>query len=734
MHPLILRAGEPHEWEAAVPGARTLATDPAAGPDGELAQASCVLVGAAGPGVLERVRRVRRADATVQPVVVATAAERAALERGLLFTPGVGELWIVSPGEVGPALVERAAAVTRQRRAHLQRSRVVEHALATLEPSPPRRATISDAYLAALLEALPDPVVSVDGEGAVISLNPAAERVFGVPRPQALQRPFADLVPRIEGELPDFAALRHHATAWRRELRFRRADGQAGEGELVVVPVDAEGRRVYAVVLHDLTAERRVQHELEATAAELEAQADEMAAQAAEMEEVQAELEGSHDELQKVNALLERRSREAEAARVEAERASRAKGEFMANMSHELRTPINAIIGYAELLEMGISGPVSEAQRAQLERVRASGRHLLGLINEILDLAKVEAGQMSVARERVPLDDIVFSAMALVEPQAAERGLSLARECEPDPGRHLWGDEDRVRQILTNLLSNAVKFTEPGGAITIRCGVTANADTQAQLAGGGPWVYVRVEDTGIGIPPEQLEGVFEPFVQAESGHTRQAGGTGLGLTISRRLARLMDGDLTVQSRLGQGSCFTVWLPVAAVDSVDAETAAAPPGAAALPPGLAQVGATLQARLDEVVAALVRRLRAEPFVAAGREVSTADLQDHTAAFLSTVAQALVILEQTGGERNLMRNGSEIQRLIAERHGAQRARLGWNEDALRREIQILSEEAHAALGRLTVSHTEAVGVLDRLLVEAEQVSLRGMRSALARGPAE
>ena len=251
--------------------------------------------------------------------------------------------------------------------------------------------------------------------------------------------------------------------------------------------------------------------------------------------------------------------RKAEWAQTEAEAANRAKSEFLASMSHELRTPINAVVGYAQLLEMGIAGPVSQEQQSHLQRIRTSSQHLLSLVDDVLDLAKIESGRMTVQKERVNISVVVQAALDLVLPQASAAALELAGECEPGAGT-FYGDADRVRQILVNLLSNAVKFTEPGGRIRIACGTADRAEPAAQAREGGPWVFVQVEDTGIGIAPEQLEAVFQPFVQAETGHTRRRGGTGLGLSISRQFARLMGGDLTAQSRPGTGSCFTLWLP------------------------------------------------------------------------------------------------------------------------------------------------------------------------------
>jgi signal transduction histidine kinase len=259
-----------------------------------------------------------------------------------------------------------------------------------------------------------------------------------------------------------------------------------------------------------------------------------------------------------------------EEARRVAEHASHVKSQFLATMSHEIRTPINAIIGYTELLDLGIAGTLTDEQRAQLARIRASGRHLAGLIDDVLDLAKVEAGQMAVARSPAPAGVAVDTALSLVRPQAAAKAIQLATACEGDRNAPYLGDQARVQQILINLLSNAVKFTPSHGRVSVHCGTSDIAPPNAGDAGEGAWTYFAVADTGIGVPEDKIESIFQPFTQVDSGYTRTHGGTGLGLTISRRLARLMGGDLTVESREGEGSRFTLWLPAPAGQAVRAE--------------------------------------------------------------------------------------------------------------------------------------------------------------------
>ena len=243
----------------------------------------------------------------------------------------------------------------------------------------------------------------------------------------------------------------------------------------------------------------------------------------------------------------------------EAQAANRAKSEFLSNMSHELRTPLNAVMAYTDLLDLGISGPVTERQKAHLQRIKTACSHLLTLVNDVLDQAKVDAGQLTVERASASAGESVAASVPLVTARAAAGGVQIQVHCDGGEPFYL-GDRQRVRQVLVNILANAVKFTEPGGRVTVTCGCTHRPDPETGLGEEGRWTYVRVEDTGIGIAPDQLEAVFRPFVQVETGHTRTRGGTGLGLAIARDLAVRMGGALTLRSEPGVGSCFTLWLP------------------------------------------------------------------------------------------------------------------------------------------------------------------------------
>ena len=284
---------------------------------------------------------------------------------------------------------------------------------------------------------------------------------------------------------------------------------------------------------------------------QLERQAVELEFGQQQLLEQAEELEVQTEELQTLNDTLVERSAELEQQRALADEANRAKSSFLAMMSHELRTPLNAIGGYVQLLEMGINGPVTESQLESLERIARSQRHLLRLINDVLNLARIEAGRVDYNFEDVYLRDVVDAVLPMVEPQYAARKLELIVKVDRAVSAH--ADRDKVQQILLNLLSNASKFTPPNGSVII--------DTAPHVGESARVVALSVRDTGVGIPADRLNRVFEPFVQVDDSHARRSEGTGLGLAISRDLARGMSGDLNVSSEVGVGSTFTLTLPV-----------------------------------------------------------------------------------------------------------------------------------------------------------------------------
>ncbi len=291
----------------------------------------------------------------------------------------------------------------------------------------------------------------------------------------------------------------------------------------------------------------RLLRESEEARHELEQQAAEMEIQATEMEETQERLQRTNAELQVLNQRLLDKTAEAEAALRQAEDANRAKSDFLATMSHELRTPLNAISGYAELLSMGIRGPVNDAQKADLDRINRSQAHLLGIINDILKFAKLESGQLEIHIEEFPVDAALAAAEELVRPQLEAKGVRY-RYVGGDKSVTVRADRDRLEQIVLNLLANAVKFTPEGGSVTVSWEEKGNQ------------VLMHVTDTGIGIASDQVERIFDPFVQVDASTTRKSEGVGLGLAISRDLARQMGGDVSVTTETGRGSTFTLALP------------------------------------------------------------------------------------------------------------------------------------------------------------------------------
>jgi PAS domain S-box-containing protein len=430
---------------------------------------------------------------------------------------------------------------------------------------------------------------------------------------------------------------------------------------------------------------------------------------------------------------------EAERAREAAQSANKAKSEFLAMMSHELRTPLNGIVGYAQILDVGIAGELKEKQREYLGRLRRSADHLLALVNDILDLARIDARELSTNMREWPLSTPIADALMIAAPAAVRLGVTLPEAVDADRPLTFVGDADRVRQVMVNLLSNAIKFSDAGSSVEIETGITDDVPVASSAGGGGPWAFIAVRDYGIGIPADKQEAIFDPFVQAESGSTRSKGGTGLGLAISRRLARLMGGDLTVESSPGEGSTFTLWLPSPEESGDESpedrgrRAREALTGASAR--SLGELGALLRKEVVDILDIWEARLHGDPLFSNLRALDPTQVQDHMLSFLGDVMQSLIIVERTGGlDSRLLDDGTEIQRTIASYHGQQRFRIGYVEEQLLREYALLTD---VVVARLTASGSRdghggddtrlAVGVVTRLLTHARAHSVAGFRQA-------
>jgi signal transduction histidine kinase len=541
--------------------------------------------------------------------------------------------------------------------------------------SPPARPAAS---LRAIIERLPDGIVIVDHQGSIRFANPAAELLFDREAHELVGTAFGFAL--VVGETTEIEIV-------------QRGGGGVVHAELRVVETEWENEQVELVSLRDITDRKEAEERSKQLAFERE-------------------------------------------ARLEAEAASRAKSEFLAIMSHELRTPLNAVLGYSELLELGISGPLTDKMREQVGRIRMSAKHLLGLVNDILDLAKVEAGRLSVSSAPASSATTIAAAIALIQPQAAAGGLDLTIAEISEPCPIYRGDDERVRQVMVNLLSNAVKFTASGGKITVACALTSTPDSSARLQPNRQYVAFRVADTGSGIPEEKLLSIFDPFVQADSGHSRSREGSGLGLTISRRLARLMGGDLTVATKLGEGSTFTLWLPADELMK-DAVPQPAIAGEQAVlqrdVKGLSKVGRALLDGMDRTLERIVETIRNDPSLNVAAGLKFSQVADHFPALLADVAGTLIVIEELKGQPSpLLADATEIQRLVSDRHGIQRQRLGWNESALRREFMIVREELERVVRSASTDGEpfpmeEGIAVIGRFLDQSEYVAVRSLNAA-------
>ena len=406
------------------------------------------------------------------------------------------------------------------------------------------------AWLAAIVESSDDAIIGKTLDSVIRSWNTGATRIFGYTAAEMVgQSIYALIPPELNHEEPEIIAhLVHGERVDHYETERLRKDGSRVAVSISVSPIrDESGRIVGAAKLaRDITeakrlrlAERELLEQLQELASELEQQLDEGQALQAELEQTNEELSRSLDDARHARA-------QAEAARQQAEEANAAKSQFLATMSHELRTPLNAIAGYVDILEVGIRGPLTPEQRQDLARIRRSEETLLRLIEDVLNFAKLESGRVTYRYRDTPLDEFLATLEAFVAPGLMEKRLVYQlHPCGDDTVVSL--DREKVEQIMLNLLSNAIKFTDRG-RLDVRCATDAAS------------VHIEVHDTGRGISPELLESIFEPFVQGNHSLTRTAGGIGLGLAISRQLARAMGGDITVRSTPDHGSVFTLTLP------------------------------------------------------------------------------------------------------------------------------------------------------------------------------
>ena len=384
-------------------------------------------------------------------------------------------------------------------------------------------------------------IFMLDPNGFVATWNEGASRIKGYTAEEIIGKHMSIFYPpedvasgKIERELE----IATREGSFEEEGERVRKDGRRFWANVLITALrDDDGTLIgFAKVTRDLT-ERR--------AAQLKELDD--ARRLATEEAARLGAEERARELHELAARLRAQAGELEARSVEAETANKAKSTFLAAMSHELRTPLNAIGGYAELLELGISGPVTPLQVEHLERIRRSQQHLLRVINDILNFSRVEAAHVSYDIRAVAMAEATESVSTMMDAQAQKKGITFVHDpC--DTSLVALADGPKVQQILLNLLSNAMKFTPAGGTVTLECVGTAKD------------VFTTVRDTGMGVPPDMIQAIFEPFVQIGRTLTSDHEGTGLGLAISRDLARAMGGDVTVESTVGIGSTFTVRLP------------------------------------------------------------------------------------------------------------------------------------------------------------------------------
>jgi PAS domain S-box-containing protein len=379
-----------------------------------------------------------------------------------------------------------------------------------------------------LFDLAPDPYVVTDATGTIEEANAAASALLGMASKQLVGK---SLVTFVEGHShPAFQTQINalgkgvHVEKWMIETLVR--DGRLATVEATVSTLETrpDGKSSLCWLLRDMSARRETEESMQALNRSLNARV------AQRTRELELALAGE------------------QVARKEAEAANRIKSELFARLSHEFRTPLHAVSGYLEILQQNIHGGLNAEQRRDVGRIHQAQEHLLTLVNMILDFAKLEGGPIELSMAEIPVEETLRGAEALVAPQFAKKGVSYTHR-SGDASLTVFADREKVQQIVVNLLANAVKFTPAGGTVELDWRVE---DEQ---------LLVRVRDTGSGIPEEKIEEIFEPFVQLRASGSIPSGGTGLGLPISRDLARAMGGDVSVTSTLGVGSDFMLTLPL-----------------------------------------------------------------------------------------------------------------------------------------------------------------------------
>ncbi|MFL5482037.1 MAG: PAS domain-containing sensor histidine kinase [Gemmatimonadaceae bacterium] len=390
-----------------------------------------------------------------------------------------------------------------------------------------------DDVMEGLIERIPCGFLSFTDDGQVKQVNTRLLERLGYRREEVEGRPFESLMnvgSRIFYQTHLFPLIAMQGRADEIFLLLKAANGEDVGFLLNAVRHEGDGVAINDCALMRVEERRKFEDALVRARKTAEA--------------AQQELEQANRRYEEQAVELELQQEELESQRKIADEANQAKSKFLAVMSHELRTPLNAIGGYTQLIEMGVHGPLTEDQRTALDRISRSQKHLLRLINDVLNLSRIEAGRLDYRITNVPLPEVVKTVLPMVEPQLAAKGI--ASRIVLNEAAVVRADREKLEQITLNLLTNAAKFTPAGGSVTVR--VSSNADRK---------VCLDVEDTGIGISPEMQRDIFEPFIQVNADSRTE--GSGLGLAISRELARGMDAELTVKSVPGQGSVFTVQL-------------------------------------------------------------------------------------------------------------------------------------------------------------------------------